>query len=113
MKTLRYNWVIIPIILIFIFFCPLPGISPTITDTPVVSATQAGRTPAHLPDVIFHNGIILTMDDNQPQAQAIAIVGERILAVGTDDEILALKDSSTQVIDLRGRTVMPGFIDSH
>jgi len=53
------------------------------------------------------------MEELHPQAQAIAIAGERILAVGTNDEILALKDSSTQLIDLRGKTVMPGFIDSH
>jgi predicted amidohydrolase YtcJ len=63
--------------------------------------------------VILHNGIILTMNDRQPQAQAVAVDGERILAVGTDDEILALRGSSTQVIDLQGRTVTPGFIDNH
>ena len=113
MKIVRYNRLVIPIILIFSFACPLPGISPSITDTPVVSATETAKIPAHSPDVVFHNGIILTMDDNQPQAQAIALDGERIVAVGTDDEILALRDSSTQAIDLRGKTVMPGFIDSH
>jgi predicted amidohydrolase YtcJ len=104
---------VMPFLLIFIFTCTLPGISPTITDTPAASATETGIIPAHSPDAIFYNGIILAMDDNQPQAQAIAIEGERILAVGTNDEILALKDSSTQVFDLQGKTVMPGFIDSH
>jgi predicted amidohydrolase YtcJ len=53
------------------------------------------------------------MDENQPQAQAIAIAGERILAVGGNDQILALEGFFTQIVDLQGKTVMPGFIDSH
>jgi len=57
--------------------------------------------------------MILTMNDRQPRAQALAVDGERILAVGTDNEILALRASSTEVIDLRGMTVTPGFVDSH
>jgi predicted amidohydrolase YtcJ len=69
--------------------------------------------PAHSPDAILHNGIVLTMNKLQPRAQAIAIEGGRILAVGTSDEILALRDSSTLVVDLQGKTVTPGFIDSH
>lgn len=113
MKIVRYNQLVIPILLILIFACTLPEVSPTITDTPVVSAAETEKIPALSPDAIFYNGIILTMDDNQPQAQAIAIEGERILAVGTDGEILALKDSSTQLIDLQETTVTPGFIDSH
>jgi len=76
------------------------------TSTPEAESTQ----PA---DVIFYNGVILTMEASQPLAQAIAIDGERILAVGPNNEILALKDFSTQVIDLQGKTIMPGFIDSH
>ena len=113
MKILRYNRLVIPILLIFIIACALPGISPTITGTPTAGATETEKIPAHSPDAIFYNGIILSIDDNRPQAQAIAIDGERILAVGTNNEILTLKGSSTQVIDLRGKTVMPGFIDSH
>jgi len=113
MKIVRYNRLVIPILPIFIFACATPRFSPTITDTPVASATETGKIPAHSPDAIFYNGIILTMDDNQPQAQAIAIDGERILSVGTNNEILPLKDSSTLVVDLQGKTVIPGFIDSH
>src|SRR6186997_490911 len=62
---------------------------------------------------IFFNGVILTMDARLPQAQAIAIQDEKILAVGQDDEILALREPDTQVIDLHGRTLMPGFVDAH
>ncbi len=64
-------------------------------------------------DVIFYNGIILTMEDNLPQAQAIAIKGDRIQAVGSNTDILSLQRSGTQVIDLHGLTLLPGFIDGH
>jgi len=64
-------------------------------------------------DVIFHNGTILTMEADQPQTQAIAIQGEKILAVGSNEEILALQGPTTQVVDLQGRTLMPGFVDAH
>jgi predicted amidohydrolase YtcJ len=69
-------------------------------------------------DVIFHNGTILTMENPAtegecPVAQAIAIQGERIMAVGSDTEILALRGPETQVIDLVGQTLLPGFADGH
>jgi predicted amidohydrolase YtcJ len=65
------------------------------------------------PELIFHNGVVLTMEPGQPQAQAIALRGDRILAVGSNTEILALQGSQTQLVDLGGRTLLPGFIDSH
>lgn len=103
------------LLILFVIFsgCSLPGNSPSSTGTPVVSATETENLPVDVPEVIFHNGIILTMDENQPQAQAVALAGGRILAVGSDDEVLALQVSSTQVIDLQGKTMLPGFIDSH
>jgi predicted amidohydrolase YtcJ len=64
-------------------------------------------------DVIYHNGVVLTMEDRQPRAEAVAIRRGRILAVGDDGRVLALKNRATRVVNLRGRTVMPGFIDSH
>lgn len=63
-------------------------------------------------DLIYHNGTILTMDDAQPQATAIAVRDGRILAVG-DDAVLNLRVDTTELIDLRGRTICPGFIDAH
>lgn len=65
------------------------------------------------PDLILHNAHVLTLDDAQPNAEAVAIQGNHILAVGTDAEILALQGTNTQVIDLEQRTVLPGFIDNH
>lgn len=65
------------------------------------------------PDVVFHNGFVLTMEKAQPRAEALAIRGDRILAVGDNESVLALRNRTTRVVDLGGRTVMPGFIDSH
>ncbi|MEO5921522.1 MAG: amidohydrolase family protein [Pseudolysinimonas sp.] len=53
------------------------------------------------------------MDTEQPTAEAIAVADEKIVAVGSNDEILALQITDTQLIDLQGRTLMPGFVDTH
>lgn len=65
------------------------------------------------PEVIYHNGVVLTMEAGQPRAEAIAVRNGRILAVGDEDSVLALRKGPTRVVDLGGRTVLPGFIDSH
>ena len=64
-------------------------------------------------DVIFHNGTIITVDTDFSLTQAIAIKGERILATDCDECILSLKGNETKVIDLAGKTLMPGFFDGH
>ncbi|MFX1368666.1 MAG: amidohydrolase [Promethearchaeota archaeon] len=71
---------------------------------------NAAETP---PDIIFHNGIVLTMEESPSQVEAVAIQGEYFVAVGDENDILALAGPHTQVIDLEGRTLSPGFIDSH
>ncbi|HEU5226952.1 MAG TPA: amidohydrolase family protein, partial [Ktedonobacteraceae bacterium] len=65
--------------------------------------------------VIYLNGNIYTMDAAQPRAQAMAIddASGRILAVGTDDEVRRVGGQHCDLVDLRGRTVLPGFIDAH
>ena len=65
------------------------------------------------PELILHNGNIWTVDDNIPRAQALAISGGRILAVGTNDEVLGLAAGLSKKIDLGGKSVFPGFIDAH
>lgn len=80
--------------------------------TPTLPAAEQPGSQA-FPDVIFFNGTVVTMEDDQPEAQAIAISGGRILAVGNDAEILALAGSHTQVTDLSERVMFPGFIDNH
>lgn len=59
------------------------------------------------------NGNVITVDERNPRAQAVYIVGERIVKVGSDGEIGGLIDEATDVIDLDGRTVVPGFVDCH
>ena len=65
------------------------------------------------PDIIFHNATVLTMEESQPEAQALALKGDSILAIGNNQDILNLQDMETQVIDLEGKTLMPGFVDAH
>ena len=64
-------------------------------------------------DKIFHNGQIVTMDFGLNTVEALAVSGDRIVATGRNKNILALKKKGTRVIDLGGRTVLPGFIDAH
>lgn len=64
-------------------------------------------------DLILLNGKVFTSDAAQPKAEAIAIRGERILAVGSNEEIRKLANTKTRSIDLGGRTVTPGFNDAH
>ena len=64
-------------------------------------------------DLILHNGKIATQDDRRSLVQAVAIRDGRFLAVGTDREVMALRGTSTKVVDLNKRTVIPGLNDSH
>jgi predicted amidohydrolase YtcJ len=65
------------------------------------------------PDLILHHARIYTAVDAHPQAAALAIRGDRLVGVGQDAEILALRGPSTQVADLGGRTIVPGLTDAH
>ena len=75
-----------------------------------VAAAQA-QTPAAT--LVLRNGKIVTVDAAMPQAEAIAVTGDRITAVGTNDAIQKLIGPATQVIDLEGRLAIPGLIESH
>lgn len=63
--------------------------------------------------VIYENGTILTMDENCPKVEAVMIDQGKFLKCGTREEVLACKKQDTQVVDLQGKTMMPGFIDGH
>ena len=65
------------------------------------------------PDLLVFNAKIHTVDPGLPEAQAVAIAGDRILAVGTDAEIRALATPRTRLLDARGMALLPGFIDCH
>ncbi|MCC6587022.1 MAG: amidohydrolase [Bryobacterales bacterium] len=71
----------------------------------VVSAQQA--------DVIIHNAKVVTVDAQFRIAQALAVKGDRLLAVGSNTQALALKGANTKLIDAGGKTILPGLIDSH
>ena len=64
-------------------------------------------------ETILYNGKITTNDRSKPEAQAVALADGRILAVGGKQEIMAHAGPTTQHIDLKGRRVIPGLIDSH
>jgi len=65
------------------------------------------------PTLILHHGKVVTVDAKFSIAEAIAITDGKITAVGTDAEILPLKDDKTEVVDLGGKMLMPGLMDSH
>jgi predicted amidohydrolase YtcJ len=64
-------------------------------------------------DLILHNGKVVTVDAKSTIAQAVAIKGGKITAVGRDADVLKERGAATRVIDLKGRTVLPGLFDSH
>ena len=76
----------------------------------VVLAGQNQPDPATL---VLRNGKVVTVDAAMPEAQAIAIRGDRIVAVGTNQVIQQYVGAATQVIDLRGRLAIPGLVESH
>jgi predicted amidohydrolase YtcJ len=63
--------------------------------------------------LIVHHARVRTLDATKPEAQAVAVAGERILAVGSDAEVMAHRGPGTQLIDAGGRRLIPGLIDSH
>jgi predicted amidohydrolase YtcJ len=65
------------------------------------------------PDLILHRGLFTTLDRTNPTASAVAISDGKFTAVGHDRDIVPLAGPSTEVIDLRGRRVLPGLIDNH
>ena len=78
-----------------------------------VLAFGGSTAVAQLPDQIFHHGKIVTVDEKFTIAEALAVRGDRIQAVGSNDDVLKLAGPKTKLIDLKGRTVIPGLIDSH
>ncbi len=70
-------------------------------------------TQSEIADTIIENGNVYTVNEDQPKAQAIAIQGDKILAIGSTEEIAAYKGAETKTIDAEGQFVMPGFIEGH
>src|SRR5208282_936379 len=84
----------------------------TASDTGSVRAAAA-KAGGNAPEVILINGKIWTVCRARPEAEAIAIWRDRIVAVGPTEEVRTLAGKGTRIIDLQGRRVVPGFYDSH
>ena len=79
----------------------------------VLVISIAVPTSAQAPDTVLINGKIVTLDPRSTVAMGLAVTDGRITATGSTDDVRKLAGPSTRVIDLRGRTVIPGLIDSH
>jgi predicted amidohydrolase YtcJ len=80
----------------------------------IIPAADFAQSPkAPQADILVLHGKVYTLNDKQPWAQAVAVQGGKILAVGSDAEIEKLRGNDTKVIDAAGRLVLPGFTDCH
>lgn len=79
----------------------------------LVACSTAPQPPAEPATIVLLNGTIATVDEARPTAQALAVRGDTIVAVGSNDEIKALAGPQTETIDLQGQFAMPGFIEGH
>jgi predicted amidohydrolase YtcJ len=80
---------------------------------PVQVWAQIGKGMVIFADAVYHNGKILTVDERFSIAQAFAVRDGKIMAVGSNAEILNLAGPKTRRLDLKGKTIIPGFIDTH
>lgn len=79
----------------------------------LVTCCAACDRDAPVADAVYVNGTIITMDDAQPLAEAVAVKDGRIVAVGDEADVLASAGDATRRVDLNGTTLLPGFVDSH
>lgn len=86
---------------------------PALLATTMIAASGTAATNSIQPTWILHNGRIVTQDEGNRTVSAIAVLGDRIVASGTDAEMLALRGGNTCIIDLADRAVVPGFADGH
>jgi predicted amidohydrolase YtcJ len=86
----------------------------TMAEVASVSPTpKSTAPPSDAASIIFHNGNVLTIDDHNRVFDSLAIKDDQILAVGSNKDVLAYRGAHTVVIDLKGRTLIPGFADGH
>ena len=79
----------------------------------LAAALPSGAKAQDNSTVVFTGGTVLTVDEDFSEAEAVAIRGNRILAVGSDGEVRAVAGEDAVIVDLAGKTVLPGFIDAH
>jgi predicted amidohydrolase YtcJ len=86
------------------------GVGAAAGSRPDALAADAGQPVA---ETIYRGGTILTMVDAHPRVEAVAVSQGRIVAAGTDRDVMGLASPATRIVDLAGRTLMPSFIDAH
>jgi predicted amidohydrolase YtcJ len=79
----------------------------------LLAISSARAQQAVTADLVIQHGHVWTVDQSHPQAEAVAIHGNRIVAIGTDAEITKWVGPRTKKIDAQGKSVLPGFIDAH
>lgn len=70
-------------------------------------------TSSETADTIYHGGSIITIDDANPRAEAVAVKDGKIIAVGKKEDVLKTKGDATKLVELTGKTMLPGFVDPH
>jgi len=88
-----------------VYFCLLLNL--------ISCASETSNVKDISPDLLLINGNIYTVDQKKPHVQAIAIKDSRITAIGNSDRLKKMADTGTKVIDLKGKTAIPGFIEGH
>ncbi|MEG2047948.1 MAG: amidohydrolase, partial [Comamonas sp.] len=85
-----------------------------LSSTPWLTGCASRKSAAVKPaDAIYFGGPILTMNDAQPQVEAVAVTAGLITAAGPLQELEPLRGPVTRMVDLQGRTLIPGFVDPH
>ena len=79
----------------------------------VLASCNSVTQPDSIADLVLTNGRVVTVDAEHPEAEAVAVMGDTIAAVGTSAEIAAFIGEDTRVIDLDGKLAIPGFIEGH
>jgi predicted amidohydrolase YtcJ len=95
------------------FAAGLPILLASATLVAVHAASQTAPQAVSPATLVLNNGRVVTADDARPEAQAIAVNGDTIVALGTNAEIARYVGPNTKVIDLAGQMAMPGFIEGH
>src|SRR5271166_5983020 len=90
-----------------------PGVPPLLSLGFFTLLLHSQPGPAPAADTLFVNGRIYTSNPAQPWVEAVAVLGNQIVAVGTDSALAERRGPKTKVIDLGGRMAMPGMIDTH
>src|SRR4026208_220612 len=79
----------------------------------LVGANGQGLRRPPAPDLVLFNGKVITVDRDFSIHTAVAIIGDRVMAVGNDDQMRTVAGPQTRMIDLKGHAVIPGLMDNH